>query len=71
MAMTLALRFPERFAAVGTHSGTAPAWRVQRGQTVQLCGSAKRTLALRLRPAGRQLPPLLVLHGDRFYRRFR
>ncbi|MEC5385183.1 alpha/beta fold hydrolase [Uliginosibacterium sp. H3] len=66
MALTLALRFPQRFAAVVSHSGAVPhsarnavqasqAMHGHRGPDVQ---------ALRLALAGRQAPPLLLIHGE-------
>jgi poly(3-hydroxybutyrate) depolymerase len=66
MALTLALRFPDRFAAVMSHSGPVPhsasnavqAAQAMRGQRVP------EMEALRLALAGRQLPPLLLVHGD-------
>jgi poly(hydroxyalkanoate) depolymerase family esterase len=66
MAMTLALRYPERFVAVGTHSGAVPhsaATPTQAGQAMR--GRRAPALAsLRRRLAGRTLPPLLVIHGE-------
>jgi poly(3-hydroxybutyrate) depolymerase len=66
MAMTLALRFPERFLAVGSHSGAVPhsaATPAQAGQAMR--GHRAPALAsLRSRLAGRALPPLLVIHGE-------
>lgn len=66
MAMTLALRYPERFRAVGTHSGAVPhsaATPSQAGQAMR--GRRGPALAsLRRRLAGRALPPLLVIHGE-------
>jgi poly(3-hydroxybutyrate) depolymerase len=66
MALTVALRFPERFAAVGTHSGPVPHSAVNALQVVPAMHGhrAPDKEALRLRLAGRRLPPLLVLHGD-------
>ncbi len=66
MAMMLGLRFPERFLAVGSHSGAVPysagnaaqAARAMQGQRVP------DLHALRLMLAGRRPPPLLLLHGD-------
>jgi poly(3-hydroxybutyrate) depolymerase len=66
MALTLALRYPHRFKAVGTHSGAVPhsaASTVQAGQTMR-GRRAPNTEALRPRLLGRRLPPLIVLHGD-------
>ncbi|MBY4896819.1 PHB depolymerase family esterase [Cupriavidus sp. AU9028] len=70
MAQTMALRYPDRFAAVGSHSGAVPhvasnateAARVMRGAIGQ--PSAAQMQALQLRLAGRTPPPLLLLHGD-------
>jgi poly(3-hydroxybutyrate) depolymerase len=66
MALTLALRFPERFAAVGTHSGIVPHSAVNALQVTQAMRGrrAPDTQGRRLRLAGRRLPPLIVLHGD-------
>jgi poly(3-hydroxybutyrate) depolymerase len=66
MALTLALHFPERFAAVGTHSGVAPHSARNALQAAQSMRGRRDPDArmLRLRLAGRQLPPLIVLHGD-------
>jgi poly(3-hydroxybutyrate) depolymerase len=66
MALTLALRFPENFVAVGTHSGAVPHSAINMLQATQAMHGRRlpNTLALRKRLAGRQLPPLIVLHGD-------
>lgn len=69
MALMLGLRHPERFAAVGSHSGAVPwsasnaaqAARAMRGQRAP---DAKAMQALRFGLAGRRPPPLLLLHGD-------
>lgn len=69
MALTMALRFPDRFAAVGSHSGAVPhlasngaqAARVMRG--AMSSHSALQLQALRMRLAGRTPPPLLLIHG--------
>ncbi|MBO4123698.1 prolyl oligopeptidase family serine peptidase [Cupriavidus gilardii] len=70
MALMLALRYPDRFVAVGSHSGAAPhlarnatqAGRVMRGS---LSGHTDAQLqALRLQLRGRTPPPLLLIHGD-------
>ncbi|WP_432261351.1 extracellular catalytic domain type 1 short-chain-length polyhydroxyalkanoate depolymerase [Cupriavidus sp. TMH.W2] len=69
MALMLGLRYPGRFAAVGSHSGAAPwsannaaqAARAMRGQRGP---DAKAMQALRSGLAGRRPPPLLLLHGD-------
>jgi poly(3-hydroxybutyrate) depolymerase len=66
MAMMLALRYPDRFAAVGSHSGAAPysatnasqAPRAMRGERAPDASGARQLLA------GRRPPPLLLLHGD-------
>ncbi|WP_454767197.1 extracellular catalytic domain type 1 short-chain-length polyhydroxyalkanoate depolymerase [Cupriavidus campinensis] len=66
MAMMLGLRYPERFAAVGSHSGAVPysaanaaqAPRAMRGERGPDALAARHTLA------GRRPPPLLLLHGD-------
>jgi poly(hydroxyalkanoate) depolymerase family esterase len=66
MAMTLALRYSDRFLAVGTHSGAVPhsaVTPVQAGQAMR--GRRGPALAgLRRHLAGRALPPLLVIHGE-------
>ncbi|CAG9169538.1 PHB depolymerase family esterase [Cupriavidus respiraculi] len=70
MAQTLALQYPDRFAAAGSHSGAAPhlarnasqAARVMRGHGG--AHSAAEIQALSLYLAGRRPPPLLLLHGD-------
>lgn len=75
MALTLALRFPDRFVMAGSHSGAPPhsainttqATRVMRGHGAAGGGSGypHGTLeALRLQLAGRAPPPLLLVHGD-------
>lgn len=69
MALMLGLRYPERFAAVGSHSGAVPwsatnaaqATRAMRGQRGP---DAQAMHAMRLSLAGRRPPPLLLLHGD-------
>jgi poly(3-hydroxybutyrate) depolymerase len=66
MALTLALRHPERFAAVGSHSGAAP----HSARTPLQAGQAMRGRrspdgdALARQLAGRRLPPLVLIHGD-------
>src|SRR5574337_111646 len=66
MALTLALHYPEHFLAVGTHSGAAPhsaATPAQAGQAMR--GHRGPAVAgLRRRLDGRDLPPLLVIHGE-------
>ncbi|MES2356639.1 MAG: alpha/beta fold hydrolase [Pseudomonadota bacterium] len=66
MALMLALRFPERFAAVGTHSGAAPhsARNVLQAAQTMRGHRDPDTEKLRLELAGRPLPPLIVLHGN-------
>jgi poly(3-hydroxybutyrate) depolymerase len=66
MALTLALRFPERFAAVGTHSGATPHSAINAIQAAQAMHGRRSadTEALRHGLGGRVLPPLIVLHGD-------
>ncbi|TPQ41604.1 MULTISPECIES: extracellular catalytic domain type 1 short-chain-length polyhydroxyalkanoate depolymerase [Cupriavidus] len=70
MAMMLGLRYPDRFIGVSSHAGAVP---YSAGNTAQ-AGAAMRgsrvpdaaaRQALRLWLAGRPLPPLLLLHGDR------
>ena len=69
MALMLGLRYPERFAAVGSHSGAVPwsatnaaqAARAMRGQRGP---DAQAMHAMRVGLAGRRPPPLLLLHGD-------
>lgn len=66
MALTLALRYPDGFAAIGTHSGAVPhsaSSALEAGQTMR----GRRTadlISLRQRLSGRRLPPLLVIHGE-------
>jgi poly(3-hydroxybutyrate) depolymerase len=66
MALTLALRYPDLLAAVGTHSGAVPhsaSSALQAGQTMR--GRRSPALdGLRHRLAGRRLPPMIVIHGD-------
>jgi poly(3-hydroxybutyrate) depolymerase len=66
MALTVALRFPESFAGVGTHSGPVPHSALNALQVVPAMHGhrAPDKAVLRLRLAGRRLPPLLVMHGD-------
>lgn len=66
MAMTLALRYPERFVAVGSHSGAVPhsaVTPIQAGQTMRGKRGPK-VHTLRRRLGGRPLPPLLLIHGE-------
>jgi poly(3-hydroxybutyrate) depolymerase len=68
MALMLGLHYPERFVAVGSHSGAVPysatnaaqAARAMRGRRPD----AQALTTLRLLLAGRRPPPLLLLHGD-------
>ena len=66
MALTLALNHPERFTAVGSHSGAAP----HSARTPLQAGQAMRGRrspdgdALARQLAGRRLPPLVLIHGD-------
>ena len=66
MALTVALRYPELFAAVGTHSGAVPhsaSSALQAGQAMR--GRRAPPLAgLRHRLGSRRLPPLIVIHGE-------
>lgn len=67
MALTLALRYPALFAAVGTHSGAVPhsaSSALQAGQAMRGGGRGPDLGGLRQRLRGRGLPPLLVIHGD-------
>ncbi|BDB28494.1 PHB depolymerase family esterase [Cupriavidus sp. P-10] len=69
MALMLGLRYPARFAAVGSHSGAVPwsatnATQAARAMRGQRGPDAHAVHALRLGLAGRRPPPLLLLHGD-------
>ncbi|EYS85182.1 poly(3-hydroxybutyrate) depolymerase [Cupriavidus sp. SK-4] len=69
MALMLGLRYPERFAAVGSHSGAVPWSATNAAQAARAMRGgrgpdAKAMQALRLGLAGRRPPPLLLLHGD-------
>lgn len=66
MALTLVLQFPERFAAVGAHSGAVPhsASNALQGRLAMRGDREPDLASLRLRLAGGRLPPLIVLHGD-------
>lgn len=69
MALTLALRYPDRFRAVGSHSGAAPfsaANAVQAGQVMR-GRRGPRIESLRLRLFGACPPPLILLHGGADY----
>jgi poly(3-hydroxybutyrate) depolymerase len=66
MAMSLALRYPERLVAVGTHSGAVPysaSTPLQAGQAMRGLREP-RLAALHQRLAGRPLPPLIIIHGE-------
>jgi len=66
MAVTLALRYPELFGAVATHSGAvahSAANALQAGQAMR-GRRAPELAALRRRLGARRLPPLLVIHGE-------
>lgn len=66
MALTLALRYPGLFAAVGTHSGAVPhsaSSALQAGHAMRGRRSPELA-ALRQRLGGRRLPPLIVIHGE-------
>lgn len=66
MAVTLALRHPEAFAAVGCHSAALPgsaSTPLEVGEALR--GRRRPDIAgLRRRLHGRSLPPLLVIHGN-------
>jgi poly(3-hydroxybutyrate) depolymerase len=66
MAMTLALRFPARFAAIATHSSAVAysANNVLQASEAMHGNRLPDTEALRSTLIGQCLPPLLVLHGD-------
>jgi poly(3-hydroxybutyrate) depolymerase len=66
MALTLGLEHPERFVAVGSHSGAAPHSAVtplQAGQTMRGRRSPDAEPIARALN-GRAAPPLLLIHGD-------
>ena len=66
MALTLALNHPERFTAVGSHSGAAPhsaRTPLQAGQAMRGRRSPNAE-AVAQQLAGRRLPPLVLIHGD-------
>ena len=66
MSLTLALRYPQTFVAVASHSGAAPnsaGTLIQAGQTLR-GGRLPDVEELAQRLAQERLPPLLVLHGD-------
>ena len=72
MAALLAARFPHRFAAVAMHSGVPPGAArssagvlgAMHGRRVPELPAAARALPMAAASAA-ELPPLLVLHGDR------
>jgi poly(3-hydroxybutyrate) depolymerase len=66
MAQILGLRYPDRFAAVGSHSGAVPfsASNAAQGARVMQGKGHPDVEAARLQLAGRRPPPLLLLHGD-------
>ncbi|KAI3593730.1 Poly(3-hydroxyalkanoate) depolymerase [Cupriavidus sp. U2] len=66
MAMMLGLRYPDRFAAIGSHSGAAPFSAINATQAPKAMRGdrAPDAVAARLALAGRSPPPLLLLHGD-------
>jgi poly(hydroxyalkanoate) depolymerase family esterase len=74
MAALLAARFPSRFAAVAMHSGVPPgAARSSAGvlgamygrRAPELPAASRTRVALAATAGPAELPPLLVLHGDR------
>ena len=73
MAALLAARFPTRFAAVAMHSGVPPgsarssasALGAMHGRRAAALPAAARTAVLAAPATAVDLPPLLVLHGDR------
>lgn len=66
MALTLGLRHPERFVAVGSHSGAVPASASNPLQAAAAMQGRRLpdVKSLRLRLFGRRPPPMIVLHGD-------
>lgn len=66
MAMMLGLRYPDRFAAVGSHSGAVPYSATNAAQAPRAMRGERSPdpVAARLALAGRRPPPLLLLHGD-------
>ncbi len=66
MALTLALRFPARFAGVVAHSSAVPHSASNALQATQVMHGKRGpdTQGLQRSLAGQQLPPLLLLHGD-------
>lgn len=67
MSMTLALRYPQRFVAVGSHSGAVADSASNLRQASQLLRAAREPdfEAVHLRFAGHRLPPLVLIQGDR------
>ncbi|MCB1887831.1 MAG: prolyl oligopeptidase family serine peptidase [Rhodocyclaceae bacterium] len=66
MATTLALRYPERFRAVGCHSGAVADSAGSLRQAGQVLRGRREPDpdAVARRVAGHALPPLLLIHGD-------
>lgn len=66
MAQILGLRYPDRFAAVGSHSGAVALSAGNAAQAARVMqGKGQPDLqAARLLLAGRRPPPLLLLHGS-------
>ena len=66
MAMMLGLHYPDRFAAVGSHSGAAPYSAINATQAPKAMRGerAPDPVAAKIALAGRRPPPLLLLHGD-------
>lgn len=66
MALMLGLRYPDRFAAIGSHSGAAPYSAINATQAPKAMRGERGPdpVAARLALAGRRPPPLLLLHGD-------
>lgn len=66
MAVILGLRYPDRFVAVGSHSGAVPLSASNAAQAARVMhGKGQPDVdAARFQLAGRRPPPLLLLHGD-------
>jgi poly(3-hydroxybutyrate) depolymerase len=66
MALTMALRYPDRFAAVVCHSGAVPHSAANAVQATQAMHGHRVPDNATLKSAlnGRRLPPLLLVHGD-------
>ncbi|RZT36730.1 extracellular catalytic domain type 1 short-chain-length polyhydroxyalkanoate depolymerase [Cupriavidus agavae] len=66
MATMLGLNYPDRFAAIGSHSGAAPYSALNATQATKAMRGERSPdiTAARLALAGRRAPPLLLLHGD-------